>query len=509
MLNQVKQILLLSMAVFVIFSGCSSGRFGVAKRRSGRLVVPAGVDSTVAMRADTLANDLFVSLLREQRSDRLKSAAKNKTSQSDTLWKYLSNDFGPEFEVSQQNKARAVEAFNKGAVSLQKLSQLDQGTQDALTKIKIEEYLKAAQMDFENAIVFNPFDLETRSWLARVYQSLAARFLDDKNHKKAVNVLENLLRIERGEHALFARLAETYYAIENWPAAHHGFQMAESVMRGAAGLDFSEEAVYGAEAPLDTAALFYYAYYQGDTEIKMHKAEKGLISLNRALKYAASEKERSDVLSYIDWIDWDDGNTRAVEKRDEYLALIDAGEYNKAAKGFLQLMPNLRTRRAADEVRWRLAVLEFQHLQRQNKGIDRLKDVIKFAAKDAAGAAVDTSYQRYFDSYGVMCHNLGLENIRKNRRFAFMYFQQAVAIQWENRAKSYLEIGKMSRNNPDVVIKNCESVLKQPDQLDSREQMQTYQLLVEALKRRGKFNEARRYYAAWMQLRNGTRRASR
>ena len=40
--------------------------------------------------------------------------------------------------------------------------------------------------------------------------------------------------------------------------------------------------------------------------------------------------------------------------------------------------------------------------------------------------------------------------------------QQAAAIQWESRAKSQLEIAKLSRNNAKAVIDACTGALRQP-----------------------------------------------
>lgn len=498
------QLLLFSL---FILSGCS-GAFKFSKTNESQLEVPAGVDSTVAAEADSLADRLFVSIERENRSEKYKELGKKKATAGDTLWKYLSSDPDAALQV---DSTAAIEAFNEGARNIQELAQLEANPNlsPALQQAEVLRLLKQARESFERAVVLNPFDAEAKSWLARVYQSLASRFLNEDDNRRAVNVLENLTRLEKGEHTLFARLAECYYALEEWPEANRNFRQAEQVLRNAAGLDFSETRDFTQDAKIDTAALFYYVYYQGDTEIKMHDAEAGLASLNRALDYASTAQERADIHSYIAWINWDDGNTRAVEKRDRYIALQEKGEYKKAADGFEDLLPDLRTERARDEIVWRLAVLEFQHLDRQEEGIERLKEVVMKTPQDETGAPVDSTYTKYFDSYGVMCHNLGLENFNKSRKVAFMYFKQAVTVDWENRAKSHLEIAKMSRNNPPAVIESCKQALATPEQLNDTELLQTYQLLVQGLKRTGKFDEARRYFAEWTKLRRSNLRSSR
>lgn len=502
-----KSPILYSLLCLAILSACA-GNFS-SRRNAGELMVPAGVDSSVAAHADSLADNLFVSIDHEKRSATHKRLGKSSTAKSDTLWKYLANELDPTFNVSGEDSIDAIHAFNAGAKSLQALAQLENSDQKDQApnayKIEVQKLLEDARQNFERALVLNPFDLETKSWLAQVYQSLAVRFLDESNHKQAVNILENLVRLEKGEHSLCARLGESYYALRDWESAHEQFVRAESVLLEAAGLDFD---LQGAPPAIDNAALFYYVYYQGDTEIKMHDAERGIQNLQRALTYASTEKERTDIQSYVDWINWDDGNVKAVELRDQYLALQEQGKHGDAAKGFLKLIPALRTRNAIDEIVWRLAVLEFQHLDRKNEGIDRLKHVVQLAEKNPNGAPVDSTYKKYFNSYGIMCHNLGLEHHNKNRKFAFTYFQQAVAVDWESRAKSFLELAKLSRNNPKMVMDNCRAALNAAEQLDQNEQMQAYQLMVEALKRTGQFDQAKQYYAEWVNLQRGSARSS-
>ncbi|MFQ5709654.1 MAG: hypothetical protein ACE5HO_19530 [bacterium] len=498
-----------SLWAFVVFTGCSG--LGKLSKKQGPVFVPAGVDTSIAVESDSLADELFVSLPRKQKADKLREQGKSKTTLSDTLWVYLSAQRDSFRNISEGDSLQAIDAFNAGALNLQALARLQKKAKGGLTpevvEAEVKIQLELAKRNFERALVLNPFDLETRSWLARVYQSLAVKFVNESNHKKAIQVLENLVRLEKGEHTLYARLAESYYAIEDWQAAYDRFSQAEAVLRQSRGLDFSAGDT-PEEASIDTSALFYYVYYQGDTEAKLHQADRALIDLDRAMKLAATEQEEQDIRSYVDWINWDDGNVGAVELRDKCLALVDEEKYKNAAKWFKKLLGQLRTKRASDEISWRLALLEFQYLNRKNEGIDRLKQVVKLVEKDEHGAPADSTYQKYFNSYGVMCHNLGLEYSRKNRKIAFTYFKQSAAIDWENKAKSYLEIAKLSRNNPKAVLKNCEQAIAAIQQLDQSEQMQTYQLMVEASKRLGKFDQARTYFAQWVGLRRNHNRSS-
>src|SRR3990172_3233649 len=85
----------LSLFLFLL-TGCT-GRLR-KHRDAALLLVPAGVDSTVAQQADSLADGLFVSLDREARADQHKKLGKVVTTKSDTLWRYLANELEPSFQ---------------------------------------------------------------------------------------------------------------------------------------------------------------------------------------------------------------------------------------------------------------------------------------------------------------------------------------------------------------------------------------------------------------------------
>ena len=482
--------------IFLSFfiGGCSTR---VAVRKSGGpLFIPAGVDSVVAAEADSLAEDLFVSIAEEKKADELKNKGQNKVAYSDTLWKYLSmvKDTSS-LKVTPEDSLAAIEEFNKAALKLREFATKKQaGVDEESVKEEIYALLEEARSFFEKSIVLNPFDLEAKNGLATVYKLLALRFGEIQNYEKSIQVLENLVRIEKGEHILFARLGENYWQVKDWQSSYRNFAQAENIL---AGLSFI--------APPDTGQLFLYVYYQGDTQAKMHNADSALYHFNRAIAFAPNNEQVEKIQSYIDWINWDDGNIAASERKDEISQLEKNSEYTKAAKGYAKLIPDLTTQKAENEIQWRLSLLEFQFLEKEEQGIDRLYSVIKLLDYNKDGNTIDSLDQRYFESYGAMCHNLGLENEKKNRKAALAYFLQSISIKWKSRAKSLLELAKLSKNNPDKVIEYSNDALTTTSQLDKEEAVQIYQLLVEAYKRKGMFEEARVAYQKGLELRKGTK----
>jgi tetratricopeptide (TPR) repeat protein len=184
------------------------------------------------------------------------------------------------------------------------------------------------------------------------------------------------------------------------------------------------------------------------------------------------------------------------------LHLIDEQQYEEAAQGLDQLMLSLNTDRAAREVEWRLALLEFTYLGQQDKAMERMERTTAFYMNDTSGTVLsDTLYKDYYNSYGTMCHNLGLASLKEKKlRDALIYFTQACVVPWDQRAKSYLEIAKLSINNPGRAAEAAGEALAARNQLSREEQIEALRIMIESLKRLGRFKEATEYYRQYRQL---------
>ncbi|MDZ7261630.1 MAG: hypothetical protein ONB05_05940, partial [candidate division KSB1 bacterium] len=435
---------------------------------------------------------------------------------SDSLWEIIDAKLDSPQTVSMKDKKRAVEEYNKGAVKLKQALALRKDLVDSLNKEIINSQIFAllmeAQKAFENSLKLNPFDMDTKSWLAKVYNNIAYRFEDIQKYEDAIVVLKDLIRVNKGEPELYYRLGINYWWLNRWPEAYENFKKAEEMLKATAFLNtsttyFPDSVTFVKSldtVPIDTMALFRYIYYQADTEAKMYQADKALASLKRALAIAPSTKDKERIADYLDWILWDDGNIPASEKRDYLLNLENQKEYEKAATGYRDLLKDLKTERTRDEIDWRISLLEFGYLNKKEDGIERLRKVIKKAAKDENGAPIDSTYRRYFADYGIMCHNMGVENLRKKQtKLAYIYFSQAVTIDCPNRGKSYLELAKLSINNPKELIHKCYQALDERNNLAKEEKIQAYELLVEGYKKDGNIEKAKEYFVKWKLLQQG------
>lgn len=498
--RQACRLLLVSVLAFLTACG-TSNRSRLSGARA-ELRVPAGVDSTIALQADSLSRALALDARREREADRLRQRAQELVAASDSLWALIEATR----EVSATDSLAAIDQFNRAARHLREIAELQRrqgnGASAKLQK-QVLDQLERARGYLEKAVQLNPFDREARSWLARVYQALASRFSSRDDQWKAVEVLENMVRLEKGQHSLFGRLGEAYFSLGLWEEAYRNFSEAERVLRETAFENIQSGPVTLdslRQAPVDTAALFYYAYYEGATLAKLHRPEESLERFQLALEIAPNDEDRQAVVAYIRWINWDGGNIAASETRDALFELQAQGRYQEAVRGFIDLAPRLRTPQARDEIEWRAAVLEYQMLNRKSSALQRMYGVIQRRGLTNSTAALDSIDQRYLESYGTMCHNMGLESLEKNRQTAFAYFLQAVHVPWSGRAKSYLELAKLSQNNPEAAVRYGKAALESRSALNREELKQAYRLLTAAYKRLGRFEEARQSYAKWLEL---------
>lgn len=512
--------LILLGAGTIYFVACSGGRQFVKDHEYEErgLMIPAGVDSATAIEADSLASNLFVSFEKEEKADSLKKQGVDYIEKGDSLWKYLTMKAGEKI-VTRDDSIRFLEAYNKGALTLKEILALKEKTPaDSVefNRLLSEQarLLDLAQESFEKAIQYNPYDNDAKNYLAYVYQLQAVRLGRQGNLERVAQILERLTRIIRGEHSLFAKLGEVYFAMKEWQKSYNSFKEAERVLLATADLQFPPADT--SITQIDTSAWFQYVYYQGYNATNLRQAELALRHLKRALQLAENENSRKTVQSVIDWINWDDGNIAASEERDRIFQLEDQQQFEEAANAYRQLLKHLRTQRAKDEIQWRLALIEFNfegEAQKQS-AIRRLQRIVERylysertiedstatlqIAPPENASYPDSLKKRYINAYGTMLYNLGAHYLRKkSRKMAFTYFYKSAQLQRSGQAKALLQIGVFSKNDPQNAIAFCEKARSLENQLSLREKKQLFSLLAQLYKQIGAFDKAREYYILW------------
>ena len=479
-------------------SGSSSEAASVAK---SSVYVPPGVDSTTAERADSLAGRSFVSLEKQRKASKRAEEGQSLVQISDSLWTYLEmgNDTTKIDSVSQEKKNEAIRAYNRGAGLLEKRSKLANTSElDSAEVRKMQaDLLEKAKNAFEEAIRLNPYDDATRSRLAQIYTLQARRLQREDAYQKAIDVYEKLTRLRKDQPPLFLNLANNYFQTEQYEKAAENYRKARETYLESVelSLDTTRQA--------DSSRVFEYARAEAESHRYARNADPALEGYRLAKTYAVNPEQTNVAQSGIEFVNWDDGNVDASFTRDSLEALVSQGEFAAAARGFRELKSQLRTQSAEDEIDWRLAQAEYQNGER-DQAADRLQVLVKRTETGSDGAPVDSTYQRYFDTYGTICLNLGREKRDEDLRTALKYFQQSAEVPWERRGLAELEAGKLLRNNVEKSVEYLERAFQNREALEVEERLDLYRNLVKQHRRLRNRDEALRYRKMLRKLRKKT-----
>lgn len=498
-----KDGLLYRLAFFTLigglFWGCGSTEDVVEKQQTPAteeqsmrrtVTVPAGVDSASAYQADSLADESFVSPEKQEEAEDVRHQGEQYVSVSDTLWEYLEVSTDTTVELEEEKEVAAVRSYNRGAEAFKEYQQVTEAGElegEELENMQ-EQLLEEAQKAFEESIRINPYDEAARSALARVYTLRADRLGSEDAYEEAIEILERLTRLRKDVPGLFAALANNYYQTEQWRKAAENYDRAQEVYEESVELALEEDVEY------DSTQVYNYLTAEADAHVYARDASEARETYENAMQLAVTEDQRKFVEEEVEWIEWDDGNIDASFARDSLRTLASQGDYDGAASGFRSLLQEVETREATDEVEWRLAQAEFQN-GKEDQAANRLQELFERTEKREDGTPVDSTYQRYFDTYGVICYNLGQQyrNDERDLRTALQYFEQSTRVSWERRGLAALEAGELLNNNVDESIEYLELAHEHQEALNSEDRRDLYRLLVNQHRRQGNQEEALQY----------------
>jgi len=459
--------------------------------------VPPGVDSSTAERADSLANQSFVSLEQQEKATARAEEGRSLKQISDSLWKYLEmgNDTTQIDSVSQEKRIAAVKAYNRGAKSLGEWQEVRASEElDSTKAAKMQaQLLDDAQAAFEEAVQLNPYDQATRNRLGQIYELQAERLGQKEAYDKAIEVYEKLTRLRKDSYVPFLNLANSYYETDQYVEAAENYRKARKTYLESVELSIEED------VQVDSTLVFEVALAEGEALRYARDAESALEVYRVAETYANTPEKKRRAESWVEWINWDDRNIAASFARDSLQSLAGKGQFVAAVEGFRDLKPRLQTQSARDEIDWRLAQAEYQSGER-DRAAERLQALVERTETTLDGTPVDSTYQEYFDTYGTICLNLGRKKQGENVRTALKYFEQAANVPWERQALAELEAGKLLRNNVDTSIEYLESAAENDEALQMKDRLELYRTLVNQHRRLGNREEAKKYLKTMRRL---------
>lgn len=478
------RFLLLAGLLHALALGCASS----GKNARTSLHVPPGLDSTTVVKASELADHTFVSAQEEREAQKYSEMGKENLNKVDEFWAFLEQKVKKDQTLSEVEKAQFDREISQGAAALSIWKKLTNDGQDQRAAEAALQHCQQAQQHLEQALRINPFDKNTRMLLSVTYYYLQNIFGMQGNYAKAAEILERLIRIEKGEHELFRLLAENYLALGENELALKNYKTAVSVMIKTS-----------FDAPPDTAKIYYYSYAQGDVYARMYDAANAINTFKVAENFARTEQEKADVENYLKWINWDNGNIRASELWDQVLALEVAKDYDKMSRAAEKLLPMLTTPKARISVEHKLAVAEFEFLGRKDVAVKRMLRVFDTIPPEKIQSP-DAEVQPYLNTYGAMLYRLGVEaRNSQQKKVSLAYFKKSASFDWDQVAKPCYELVTLLWNNPEQAITYGKKAIARDGGLSGEETCELMSLMTKAHKSAGLYDEARTYFNKWKQ----------
>jgi len=162
-----------------------------------------------------------------------------------------------------------------------------------------------------------------------------------------------------------------------------------------------------------------------------------------------------------------------------------------------QLLPILKTKKAKFMVSHKVAVIEFEVLDRKVSAVERMRQMYEtLAAREFKVNNEDL--QAFLDDYGAMLYRLGIEaRGNQEKKLALAYFAKATLFEWDQIARAYIELVTLLWNNPKQAIKYGKLALVKNDGLSTEESTELLSLMVRAHKSAGLYDQARVFFNKW------------
>lgn len=418
----------------------------------------------------------------------------NRYTLSDSLWHLWRAIEDSQFVVAKVDSINSLKNFVKGVKlareGFELINELKQNNLDSLMtrkiKFKVILLFEKARTYFEETFKLNPFDIKTQNYLIWIFQNLAELHDNCNNTLRAINMLECLTYILHDDPKLYYTLGEKYFNIGRWDRAL-------TCIRTSIDLILDDD-----WNKIDTKELFWHYYLKANTEIQLNMIPQALLSLNYAKLITPGEKEANEIQKKIDWINWDDGNIDASRKWDSLDLILNNGteEYSAIKQEYLELLTQVRTMGAKQDINWRIAQLEFKFLNEKEKAVERMLNVVKQVALDTTKKAAESAFQRYLNDFGSMCYILGMEHLKQDHnKEALIYFFQSIKFWWNQIGKSYLQLARLSNLDNQAMLRFAKQALINENHLSKDEKNSLYYYIYLAFKRLGMFNEATKWFS--------------
>lgn len=459
----------LILPYFIIFLiGCSGGKkladVQIIKIDKKEFQIPAGVDSSIAISGKIKAERLFVDTKREKIADSLNKYFDDYRKLTEELYSLLEKK-KEEFKKIRQEFRELTESFEgQKALSLEDRRKyeksFEQIAEDSLTisivTSLLDYYLNYCSENFQKAYELNPFDLNLLMNKSVCAWDRGLIFKDTLAYYSAIQSLMKILNYDKGAAPVYLEIGKSYFEIKDWKRAYDYLAKAHQIYVLTSVFDNPEpdtsERFKTGNIPyhVKPKEFYDYLYNKGMAEIKVYEADSALTTLAKALYLAPSKIDSIDIKYWVkEWIMWDDGNIYAAEQKRLITDSLILGNYEWGRSAYLRLLPQLKTKKARDDITWRLARIEFTNLNQPEEAANRLYNLVVNADTSKKKSNIykppaDSLYKVYFKDCGTALYGLG--NKYKDEGLhekAKQFFVKDTTFEWAGKGKVFLPLAQL------------------------------------------------------------------
>jgi tetratricopeptide (TPR) repeat protein len=271
--------------------------------------------------------------------------------------------------------------------------------------------------------------------------------------------LQTMLKMDRGNHALYYILGKTFYDAHSYEEANSAFNKALDALHSYA--FFPRNPMSDSFVPyVDSLSIYSTLFRIGDSYVRLYNANSALNAFEEALLFTKNRNEILRVENYMEWIRWANGDIKARELFEEADQLEKEERYSDAARQFHLVIKRIRESalQAFWETSWRLAKLEEQFLFRDSSyvkthnigslGLHRLRDIIIALPGDTLGKPADPSFVPYYNDFARMLYNHAETALHTegDRKKAESYFSECAVLNSDIQGKACLRMTRIFQN---------------------------------------------------------------